>query len=105
MSSDTAITATAAVNLIIRTGINAGTENLTLAAGGVINFSTRAITLAGADIMLTAAATPTASNQDLTITATGALVINTRLNAGSGTLALTGSTLQFWLNDRQQYHS
>ena len=93
-ASATAITVVATGEMRIRTSINT-TGNLTLTAGGALNFLTRAITLNGADITLTAATAPRASNRALTITATGALVIDARLNTGGGDLDLTGATLQF----------
>ena len=98
-ASNTNLTVNSGGNIQVNEGINAGTGDITLTASGALNFSTEtaAITIAGAAITLTAAATaPTASNQDLTITASGALVIDARLNTGSGDLTLNaGTTLQF----------
>ncbi len=91
-----------------------GEGNLSLIAGGALNFGggtasdttsrNGAVVLSGSVITLTGGANPTASNQALTVTATGNLTINTNIDTGAaGDLTLaSGGALQFRTNRATQ---
>ena len=78
-------------SLSIQRDINAGSHDLTLMAGGAINFAnTRAMSFSGSNITFISsmAGLTAASDQNLTINADGNIVMNARINLGSGLLTL-----------------
>ena len=78
-------------SLSIQKNINVGLSDLTLIAGGAINFTdTRDILLFGNNITITSGTTaPTApSNRNLAINADGDIVVNASINLGSSLLTM-----------------
>ena len=78
-------------SLSIQNNISVGLYDLTLIAGGAINFTdTRDILLFGNNITITSGTTaPTApSNRNLTINADGDIVVNASINLGSSLLTM-----------------
>ena len=79
-------------SLSIQQNIRVGLYDLTLIAGGAINFTdTREILLFGNNITITSGTTaPTApSNRNLTINADGDIVVNASINLGSSLLTMS----------------